>query len=63
MIIYPYAAPLVRIESAGAIKHLNKLTQRHLGKEKWYGDVVPENEDEEKDEVVVYLRPDSVYFT
>jgi len=54
---------LVRIDSEGAIEHLNRLTQRHLGKEKWYGDVVPDNEDQEKDEVVVYLRPQSTYFT
>ena len=32
---------LVRIESDGAIEHLNRLTLRHYGKEKWYGDVVP----------------------
>ncbi|MGI9287719.1 MAG: hypothetical protein ACR2P1_20210 [Pseudomonadales bacterium] len=54
---------LVRVESEGAIEHLNKLTKRHLGKEKWYGDVVPDNDEEKRDCVVVYLKPEKVYFT
>ena len=54
---------LVRVDSDGAIAHLDKLTHRHSGKEKWYGDVVPENETEKENRVVVYIKPDKVYFT
>ena len=54
---------LVRVDSDGAIAHLDKLTHRHSGKEKWYGDVVPENETEKDNRVVVYIKPDKVYFT
>jgi hypothetical protein len=54
---------LVRVVSHGAIAHLDKLTLRHSGKEKWYGDVVPENDEEKENEVVVYLKPKKVYCT
>ena len=54
---------LVRVDSDGAIAHLDKLTHRHYGKEKWYGDVVPENDKEKESEVVVYLKPEKVYCT
>ena len=54
---------LLRVESEGAIAHLDKLTMRHLGKEKWYGDVVPDNDEEKKCSVIVYLKPDKIYFT
>jgi len=54
---------LIRVESDGAIEHLDKLTQRHLGVNKWYGDVVPNNEEEKKNCVIVYLKPEKVYFT
>lgn len=54
---------LLRITSEGAIEHLNKLTQRHDGSEKWYGGVVPENEEEKKKCVIVYLKPERLYFT
>lgn len=54
---------LVKVESEGAIDLLDKLTQRHLGKEKWYGDVVPDNEEEKRKEVVVYLKPEKIYCT
>lgn len=54
---------LVRVDSDGAIAHLNNLTLRHYGKEKWYGDVVPENDKEEECEVVVYLKPEKVFCT
>jgi len=53
----------VKAEKDNAIEHLNKLTQRHYGKERWYGDVVPRNEQEEMNEVVVYLKPEKIYFT
>jgi hypothetical protein len=54
---------LVRVASEGAIAHLDKLTLRHSRKEKWYGDVVPENDEEKEREVVVYLKPEKVYCT
>ena len=54
---------LVRVEANGAIDHLNKMTLRHYGKEKWYGDVVPENAAEQETEVVVYLKPEKIYYT
>ena len=54
---------LVRVVSQGAIAHLDKLTLRHYGKENWYGDVVPENDEEKESEVVVYLKPEKVYCT
>lgn len=54
---------LLRVESEGAIAHLDKLTMRHLGKQKWYGDVVPDNDEEKKCSVIVYLKPDKIYFT
>ena len=54
---------LHRVESEGAIAHLDKLTMRHLGKEKWYGDVVPDNDEEKKHSVIVYLKPEKIYFT
>lgn len=54
---------LVRVDSEGAIAHLNKLTRRHYGKEKWYGDVVPENGAEQETRVAVYLKPEKVYCT
>jgi len=55
---------LVRVDSdENAIAHLNKLTKRHYGKESWYGDVVPDNEKEKNNRVVVYLKPEKVYFT
>jgi hypothetical protein len=54
---------LLRVESEGAIAHLDKLTMRHLGKEKWYGDVVPDNDEDKKRSVIVYLKPDKIYFT
>ena len=54
---------LVRVDSDGAIAHLDKLTHRHSGKEKWYGDAVPENETEKENRVVVYIKADKVYFT
>ena len=54
---------LVRVDSEGAIAHQDKLTLRHYGKEKWYGDVVPENDAERDSQVVVYLQPERVYYT
>lgn len=54
---------LVRVESEGAIAHQDKLTFRHYGKEHWYGDVVPENDEERDSQVVVYLKPERVYST
>jgi hypothetical protein len=54
---------LVRTESGGAIEHLNKLTKRHLGKENWYGEVVPYNDEEKRNCVVVYLKPEKIYWT
>lgn len=54
---------LVRVDSEGAIAHLDKLTRRHCGKEKWYGDAVPENETEKNNRVVVYIKPDKTYCT
>jgi Pyridoxamine 5'-phosphate oxidase len=54
---------LLRVESEDAIAHLDKLTMRHLGKEKWYGDVMPDNDEEKKRSVIVYLKPDKIYFT
>jgi len=54
---------LVRIDSDNAIAHLNRLTQRHYGKKTWYGEVVPNNEQDKKNEVVVYLKPEKIYFT
>lgn len=54
---------LVRVDSEQAIAHLDKLTRRHMGKEKWYGDVVPENETEQKARVIVYIKPDQLYCT
>jgi hypothetical protein len=54
---------LVRVASDGAIAHLDKLTLRHSGKEKWYGDVVAENDEEKEREVIVYLKPEKVYCT
>jgi len=54
---------LVRVESDGAIEHLDKLTKRHYDKEHWYGDVVPDNGEQKRNEVVVYLRPEQLYYT
>lgn len=54
---------LVRVESEGAIDFLNKLTQRHYGKEKWYGEVEPDSQEKKLNEVIVYLKPEKVYFT
>ena len=54
---------LVRVESGKAIEHLDKLTQRHYGKQSWYGDVVADDNASKKDEVVVYLRPEKIYYT
>lgn len=54
---------LVRVESDGAVEHLDKLTQRHYGKQHWYGDVVSSDDEEQANEVVVYLKPEKVYFT
>ena len=54
---------LARVDSDGAIAHLNKLTYRHSGKEKWYGDMVAENDEDKANEVVVYLKPERVYCT
>jgi hypothetical protein len=54
---------LVRVASDGAIAHLDKLTLRHSGKEKWYGGVVAENDEEKEREVIVYLKPEKVYCT
>lgn len=53
---------LLRVDSEGAIEHLDKLTQRHYGKKYWYGDVVPDNDEEKQEEVVVYLRPEKIYY-
>jgi hypothetical protein len=49
------------VDSIGAIAHLDKLTFRHLGKERWYGDVVPEDHVEKEREMIVYLKPEKVY--
>ena len=54
---------LIRVESDGAIEHLDKLTQRHLGFKNWYGEVVPDNDEEKKYCVIAYLKPENVYFT
>ena len=54
---------LAKVESQGAIDFLNKLTQRHYGKEKWYGEVEPDDEEKKLNEVIVYLKPEKVYFT
>lgn len=54
---------LDRVESEGAIEHLDKLTQRNLGNEKWYGEVVPDNDEEKAKCVVVYLKPEKIYYT
>ncbi|MFT5482378.1 MAG: hypothetical protein ACI9GW_001028 [Halieaceae bacterium] len=54
---------LLRVETEGAIEYLDKLTQRHMGKEKWYGEVIPDNDEEKENEVVVYLKPEKIFFT
>ena len=54
---------LVKVEPEGAIERLNNLTQRHMGKETWYGEVVPDNDVEKEKEVTVYLKPEKIYFT
>ncbi|MFK8048365.1 MAG: hypothetical protein AB8B81_08030 [Halioglobus sp.] len=54
---------LLDVVSEGAIAHLDKLTLRHYGKQQWYGEVVPNNEDEKKARVIVYLKPEKVYCT
>jgi hypothetical protein len=52
---------LVDVESDGAIEHINKLTLRHYGKARWYGDVVSESDKNKDLEVVVYLKPEKMY--
>lgn len=54
---------LVRVESVGAIEHLAKMTKRHYGKDKWYGDVVPAVDAEKNNDVIVYLKPEHIYIT
>ena len=54
---------LISVETHDAIAHLNKLTKRHMGKECWYGDVVPDNKEEKLKRVVVYLQAEKIYFT
>lgn len=51
------------IVSEGAVEHLNMLTQRNMGVQRWYGDVVAENELEEKRTRIVYLKPVRIYHT
>ena len=52
---------LVQVVSDGAIAHIDKLTLRHYGKQRWYGDVVSENDKNKDNEVVVYLKPEQLY--
>ncbi|MGK0441407.1 MAG: hypothetical protein ACJA0N_001205 [Pseudohongiellaceae bacterium] len=54
---------LVGVESDGAIEHLDKMTKRHYGKDKWYGDMVPDVDVDKKTEVIVYLKPERIYYT
>ncbi len=46
-----------------AIEHLNDLTYRHTGLDKWYGEVEPNDSDLENRRVIVYLRPIRIYHT
>ena len=52
---------LIEIVSDGAIEHIDKLTLRHYGKARWYGDVVSESDKNKDLEVVVYLKPEKLY--
>ena len=52
---------LIEIVSDGAIEHMDKLTHRHYGKARWYGDVVSESDKNKDLEVVVYLKPEKLY--
>jgi hypothetical protein len=52
---------LVQVLSGGAIAHVDKLTLRHYGKQRWYGDVVSENDKNKDNEVVIYLKPEQLY--
>jgi len=52
---------LIEIVSDGAIEHMDKLTLRHYGKARWYGDVVSESDKNKDLEVVVYLKPEKLY--
>ncbi len=54
---------LHEISKTGAIDHLDSITQRNMGVEKWYGDVFPSNRQEEESRVIVYLKPVRVYHT
>jgi hypothetical protein len=54
---------LAAVESHDAIAHLDRLTMRHMGKAKWYGEAVPDNDEEKADRVIVYLKPERLYFT
>ena len=52
---------LIEIVSDGAIEHIDKLTLRHYGKARWYGDVVSESDKNKDLEVVIYLKPEKLY--
>jgi len=46
-----------RFEHAGAIEHLDKLTQRNTEELCWYGGVVEDDPEERAHSIIVYLRP------
>ena len=52
---------LIEIVSDGAIELIDKLTLRHYGKARWYGDVVSESDKNKDLEVVIYLKPEKLY--
>ena len=52
---------LQRIDSEGAIDHLNTITQRNMGVANWYGDVEPEDAPSKLKRVIIYLKPVRIY--
>lgn len=45
------------IEREGAAEHLNLLTQRQMGVDRWYGGVEEEDRDAMERRVIIYLLP------
>lgn len=54
---------LQKITHMEAIQHLNMLTRRNKNLSNWYGDVEAEDAASKEKRVIVYLKPEYVYFT
>ena len=54
---------LIKITQDAAIEHLNKITQRNMNVNEWYGDVEQADAKDKARCAAAYLRPIHAYYT